>query len=137
MLKGIDHVAIAVRSLESAVPLWRDLLGFEYRGTELVESEGVRVALLVSGPFRIELMEPSRADSSVQKFLDQRGPGLHHLCLAVDGISQHLEALKDAGIRLINDTPKEGAEGCQVAFVHPKATGGVLLELSERPANGH
>ncbi|HMS15518.1 MAG TPA: methylmalonyl-CoA epimerase [Planctomycetota bacterium] len=131
MLEGIDHIAIAVESLSASIPLWRDQFQFEYHGTEEVASEGVRVALLVKGPFRVELMEPMGSDSPVYKFLQKRGPGLHHLCLKVEGLDGHMAALKEAGLSMIHDTPRPGAEGRRVAFIHPKSAGGVLVELSE------
>ena len=130
MLKGIDHIAIAVPVLDAAVPLWRDQLGFDLEGYETVESQQVRVAILTKGPHRIELMEPTESDSPVGRFLQKRGPGIHHLCLDVGGIQIMLDDLKAAGIRLVDESPTPGGHGRNVAFVHPKGTGGVLLELS-------
>lgn len=140
MLKGIDHVAIAVDSIDGSLPLWTALLGFDHAHTEDVPSQGVRVALLTRGPFRIELMEALSPDSPVGRFLARKGPGLHHICLDVTGIEGHLASLAAAGVALIDEEPREGAAGRRVAFVHPKAAGGVLLELSEEgaePACGH
>ncbi|MAG33084.1 MAG: methylmalonyl-CoA epimerase [Deltaproteobacteria bacterium] len=131
MLKGIDHVAIAVHSLDDTVPLWSDRFGFELSGYETVEDQKVRVAILTCGPYRIELMEPTSEDSPISAFLQKRGPGLHHVCLDVDGIEAMLGDLDEAGIKLINRTPVPGAHGRKVAFVHPKGAGGVLTELSE------
>lgn len=131
MLKGIDHVAIAVPSVDDAIPLWRDRFGFDLEDIEVVESEQVRVAILTKGPHRIELMEPTDEDSPVGKFLARRGPGIHHLCLAVDDIEVMLDHLGAAGVRLVDDKPKRGAHDKRVAFVHPKGAGGVLVELSE------
>ena len=131
MLKGIDHVAIAVPSVEAALPLWRDRLGFDLEGMEEVASQKVRVAILTKGPHRVELMEPTEEDSPVGRFLARKGPGVHHLCLAVDGVDGMLEDLATAGIQLIDEKASPGAGGRMVGFVHPKGTGGVLLELSE------
>ena len=130
MLKGIDHIAIAVPVLDEAVPLWRDRFGFDLDGYETVESQKVRVAILSKGPHRIELMEPTEPDSPIGRFLEKRGPGIHHLCLDVGGVQVMLDDLKAAGIRLIDETPTKGAHDRDVAFVHPKGAGGVLLELS-------
>lgn len=131
MLKGIDHVAIAVPSVDDAVSLWRDRFGFDLEGFEIVESQQVRVAILTKGPHRIELMEPTEEDSPVGRFLERRGPGIHHLSLGVGGIQIMLDDLKAAGVRLIDEAPTAGAHDKKVAFVHPKGTGGVLVELSE------
>ncbi|MAB90419.1 MAG: methylmalonyl-CoA epimerase [Planctomycetota bacterium] len=131
MLKGIDHVAIAVPSVDEALPLWRDRFGFDLEDIEVVQSQQVRVAILTKGPHRIELMEPTEDDSPVGRFLARRGPGIHHLCLGVDGIEVMLDDLGAAGVRLVDEEPKPGAHDKRVAFVHPKGTGGVLVELSE------
>jgi methylmalonyl-CoA epimerase len=131
MLKGIEHVAIAVRSIDDALATWRDHLGFDLQGFETVESQKVRVAILTKGPHRVELMEPTAPDSPISAFLERRGPGLHHICLDVEGIQGHLDDLRAAGVRLIDEAPVPGAKERQVAFVHPKDTGGVLIELSE------
>jgi len=131
MLKGIDHVAIAVRSLKDAVPLWRDQFGFTLEGYETVDDQKVRVAILTCGPHRVELMEPAAEDSPISDFLDKRGPGLHHICLDVEGIEEGLSGLEAAGVQLVDREPVPGADGRKVAFVHPKGTGGVLVELSE------
>lgn len=134
--KRLDHVAIAVRSLDDALPAWRDGLGIECTGVESVEGEGVRVAFLPVGETRLELMEPSRGDSPVQRFLDSRGEGLHHLCFEVDDLGMALDELRQRGFRVLDERP--GAGGARVAFVHPKSANGVLIELrqaggTERP----
>lgn len=134
MLHGIDHIAIAVPSIEEALPTWTALLGFELHGFEVVEEQGVRVAILTKGQDRVELVQPIVATSPVAKFLEKNGPGLHHVCLLVEGLSGMLERLKAAGVRLIDEVPKVGANERNIAFVHPKAVGGVLVELSERRA---
>jgi methylmalonyl-CoA/ethylmalonyl-CoA epimerase len=130
----LDHVAIAVHNLEEALAFYRDGLGLAFLGIEVVEEQGVRVAKLDTGNTHIELLEPLSPDSPVGKFLAQRGPGLHHICLGVETIGEKLACLKQNGVKLINETPKIGAGGAQIAFVHPKSTGGVLLELSQPQA---
>lgn len=130
-MKGIHHLAIAVESLDEALPLWTGALGFTLHSKEEVLDQRVRVAVLMLGGQRVELMEPLDAASPIAGFLAKRGPGLHHICLEVTGIQQTLSELDAQGLRLIDKAPRLGAEGRQVAFVHPKATGGVLLELSE------
>ncbi|PTX52211.1 methylmalonyl-CoA epimerase [Melghirimyces profundicolus] len=132
----IDHVGIAVRSLDEAVPLYRDILGLKYLGEESVESEQVRIAFFRLGETRIELLEPLSADSPIAGFLEKRGEGIHHIALKVDGIEEKLEGLTETGIRLIHERPKRGAEGSRVAFIHPKSTRGVLYELCEPQLKG-
>lgn len=126
----LDHVAIAVNSLEEALPFYENL-GLERLDIEVVEEQGVRVAKLEVGNTHIELLEPLSPESPVGKFIAQKGPGLHHICIGVQDIECSLRDLKEAGTKLINETPKIGAGGAKIAFVHPRATGGVLLELSE------
>ena len=130
-IKSIDHIAIAVHSLEQAVPFYQDQLGLELHGYEEVPEQKVRVAIFTLGESRIELLEPTAEDSPISKFLQKRGPGLHHLALRTDDIQEKLESLDHAEVPLIDKKPKDGADGMKIAFVHPKASGGVLLELSE------
>ncbi|HZN55192.1 MAG TPA: methylmalonyl-CoA epimerase [Candidatus Polarisedimenticolaceae bacterium] len=132
MIVGIDHIGIAVRNLEERLRFWRDALGLRLAGTESVESEGVRVAFLPAGETRVELLEASRDDSPVAKFIGKRGEGIHHVTFAVASIQPVLDRLKAAGVPLLDETPREGAEGTRVAFLHPAAAGGVLVELVER-----
>ncbi len=127
----LDHVAIAVNNLEESLAFYKDHLGAELIDIEVVAEQGVKVAKLDVGNTHIELLEPLAADTPVGKFIAQRGPGLHHICLGVKDIHCQLDNLKDKGVRLIDQTVKIGAGGAQIAFVHPKATGGVLLELSQ------
>ena len=133
MNQGIDHVAIAVEDLASAVPVYRDLLGFDYEGEEEIEDQKVRVAILTKGPHRIELVQPSSEDSPISRFLKKRGPGLHHICIEVKDLPEALERFRKAGLALIDETPRPGAHGRRIAFAHPAGLGGVLVELSERP----
>jgi len=127
----LDHIAIAVNNLEEALKFYRDQLGLECIETEVVEDQGVRVAKLDLGNTHIELLEPLSEDSPVGKFLKHHGPGLHHLCVGTGDIIEKLAKFKQAGSRLIDEQPRRGASGAQIAFIHPKSTGGVLLELSQ------
>src|SRR5215210_4678222 len=129
----IEHIGIATHRLDEALAFWRDALGLEVVHTEEVAEQGVRVAMLPVGEPRVELLEPTRTDSPVAKFLAKRGPGVHHIAVRVDDIRAALARLKTQGARLIDETPRVGAEGCLVAFVHPASAGGVLLELVEHP----
>ncbi|MDQ3918303.1 MAG: methylmalonyl-CoA epimerase [Acidobacteriota bacterium] len=127
----IEHIGIATPRLDEALRFWRDALGLEVEHTEVVEEQGVRVAMLPAGEPRIELLEPTGADSPVAKFISKRGPGIHHVAVRVADIRAALARLKDEGARLIDEEPRRGAGGCLVAFVHPSSSGGVLLELVE------
>ncbi len=129
---NFDHVGIAVKSIEESIGFYQ-AMGIEDIVYETVESEGVRVAMLnLQNSSKLELLEPTNEASPIQKFLDKRGPGIHHICLRVDDIVQVMDNLKRANVRLINDEPKKGAHNMMVAFVHPKSTGGVLLEVSQK-----
>ena len=127
----IEHIGIATRTLDEALGFWRDALGLEVVHTEVVEEQKVRVAMLPVGEPRIELLEPTASDSPVAKFLEKRGAGIHHVAVRVDDIRAALARLKERGARLIDETPRVGADNCLVAFVHPSSAGGVLLELVE------
>lgn len=130
----IEHLGIATRELDGALRFWRDALGLEVIETEEVAEQRVRVAMLPVGEPRIELLEPTSEDSPIAKFLEKRGPGIHHIAIRVDDIRQALERLKKRGVRLIDETPRTGAGGSLIAFVHPSSTNGVLLELVEHTA---
>lgn len=130
MIGKIDHVGIAVESIEESMPLY-EALGLEIEEIEEVPAEGVRVAMIVCGESRIELLEPTTDDSPVRKFLDRRGPGIHHLCLGSDDVRADDRKLRQAGLQVLRPEPTRGAGGCWVQFVHPRSAGGVLLELSE------
>jgi methylmalonyl-CoA/ethylmalonyl-CoA epimerase len=125
----IDHIGIATRGIDEAVKLYRDVLGLEVAETEEVAEQKVRVAMLPIGDSRIELLEATSDDSPISRFLEKRGPGIHHIAVRVDDIQAALTDLKQKGARLIDQEPRQGAGGCLVAFVHPSSTGGVLLEL--------
>ena len=125
----VDHIGIATPTIEQGLALWRDALGLEPDVTEEVAEQGVRVCMLPVGDTHVELLEPLSADSAVGKFLAKRGPGIHHIAIEVRDIKASLADLKQKGARLIDETPRVGARGCLVAFVHPSSTNGVLLEL--------
>ncbi|MDQ5846237.1 MAG: methylmalonyl-CoA epimerase [Acidobacteriota bacterium] len=125
----VDHIGIATRQIDEALTLWRDALGLEIESTEEVTEQGVRIAMLPIGDTHIELLEPLNQDSPVGRFLQKRGPGIHHVAIRVTDIQAELARLKEKGTRLIDETPRVGAGGCLVAFVHPSSANGVLLEL--------
>lgn len=131
MLKKISHIGIAVASIEDAVPFYRDVLGMEFEGTEVVAEQKVKVAFFVVGESRIELLEPTASDSPVAKFLEKNGPGVHHVAYEVADLKQRLAQLKAEGVRLIDESPRLGAHQTKIAFMHPKASGGVLTELCQ------
>jgi methylmalonyl-CoA/ethylmalonyl-CoA epimerase len=128
----IQHLGVAVESIEGALAFWRDALGLELNGVEVVEDQGVRVAMLPIGESRIELLEATARETPVGKFLAKRGPGIHHLCVEVNDINAKLDELRAHGARLIDERPRIGAGGALVAFVHPSSTGGVLIELTQK-----
>ena len=125
----VDHIGIATHQIEEALGFWRDALGLQVDFTEEVTEQGVRVAMLPLGETHIELLEPLSQDSPVGKFLQKRGPGIHHLAVRGTDIRASLAQLKEKGTRLIDETPRPGAGGCLVAFIHPSSANGVLLEL--------
>jgi methylmalonyl-CoA/ethylmalonyl-CoA epimerase len=130
MIEKIDHVGIAVPSIEEAVKLY-EALGMEVEGQEEVPAEGVRVAMIRCGESRIELLEPTTEVSPIAKFLAQRGGGVHHICLATTDIRADQRILQAEGFQLLRPEPTRGAGGCWVQFIHPKSAAGVLVELSE------
>lgn len=128
----INHLGIATNDIQEALKFWQDALGLEHVHTETVEDQKVRVAMLPVGTTNIELLEPVSEDSPISKFLEKRGGGIHHIAVEVEDIEKSLEKLKSEGMRLIDEKPRIGAEGCLIAFVHPKSTDGVLLELVQK-----
>ncbi len=130
MIKKVNHVAIAVSDIETALGFWRDGLGLKVDHVEDVPSQKATVAFIPVGESEVELVKPTAEDTGVAKFLAERGGGMHHLCLEVDDIAATLADLKAKGVRLINETPVE-LPGRRMAFIHPKSTGGVLVELYE------
>jgi methylmalonyl-CoA/ethylmalonyl-CoA epimerase len=133
MIQELHHIGIAVRSLEEAIPRYVDALGLQFDGIEDVPTEKVRVAIVRAGATRIELLEPTDADSPIAKFLDKRGPGVHHLAFQVEDTGEMIKILTDAGAPVLDTAPRSGAHGTKVAFVHPKYLGGVLAELVQDP----
>lgn len=132
--KGLDHVAIVVRDLDAAIRLYRDTLGLELTQVEEVPEQQVTTAIFGHGMGRVELICPTTADSGVARFLEKRGEGLHHICLEVENLEAALSALRAAGAPLIDESPRPGAGGAKVAFVHPRGARGVLTELREGPS---
>jgi methylmalonyl-CoA/ethylmalonyl-CoA epimerase len=130
LIRGIEHVGIAVRSIDEARTFY-EALGLVVEAIEEVPHEGVRVALIPCGGSRIELLEATTESSPIARFLSQRGPGLHHLCLASDNVRADDAQLRSAGLRLLRPEPTRGAGGCWVQFVHPESAGGVLVELAQ------
>ena len=128
----VDHIGIAVKSIEESLKFWEAAMGIKCHGVEEVAEQKVKTAFLPLGDTEIELLEPTNADSPVAKFIEAKGEGIHHLAIRVENLEEALAELKAKGIRLIDEKPRCGAGGAKIAFLHPKATGGILLELSER-----
>jgi methylmalonyl-CoA/ethylmalonyl-CoA epimerase len=125
----VDHLGLAVRSIDSALPFFRDVLGL--REVPLTSMDGARIVGLAAGDALVELLEPRSDESPIARFMEKRGPGIHHVCLAVDNLDAMLTKCRAAGIALVDDVPRVGAEGKRIAFLHPKSTGGILVELTE------
>ena len=132
----MDHIGVAVENLDESIALYSERLGMPLEHRETVEQQGVEAVLLGVGESHVELLRPLGPDTAVGKFLARRGPGLHHVAYGTDDIESTLEALRGAGVRLIDEQPRIGIRGARVAFLHPKSTGGVLTELVEAP-EGH
>jgi len=128
----VDHIGIAVSNLEEALKFYTDVLGLNSVGTEVVEEQKVKVAFLPCGDSELELLESTSPDGPIAKFIEKNGEGIQHIALRVDNIEEAIAELKEKGVRLIDEKPRYGAGGARIAFLHPKATKGVLLELSER-----
>lgn len=129
---GIEHVAVATRSLEKGAQFWSDILGLHFRKREVVESEDVVVDIFDTGRGKVELFSGYSEQSFINKFLQKKNSGIHHLCLEVDNIEDAIKEMKEKGIRLLNEKPKKGAEGYSIIFIHPESTGGVLVELCQK-----
>jgi methylmalonyl-CoA/ethylmalonyl-CoA epimerase len=134
MIRDIDHIAIVVKKIEERLPLYTDVLGFRLKNLEEVPHMLVRVAMLESqnGTTHIELVEPVTEDSGVARFLDKKGESIHHLCFVVEDLQEELDLLRARGIRLIDESPRKGEGGSLVAFLHPQACNGILVELKQR-----
>ncbi|MFZ5564422.1 MAG: methylmalonyl-CoA epimerase [Thermodesulfobacteriota bacterium] len=128
----IDHLGIAVPNIEDGKKFWCDVLGLPFEGMETVEEQKVTTAFLPVGESEAELLEATNPESPVAKYIEKKGPGIHHVAFRVENIDAALAELKEKGVQLIDQTPRKGAGGGRIAFLHPKATGGVLVELYER-----
>jgi methylmalonyl-CoA/ethylmalonyl-CoA epimerase len=128
----IDHLGIAVNSIEDGKNFWTDALGLEFEGSETVEEQKVTTAFFPVGESEVELLESTAPDGPIAKFLEKKGQGIHHVAFRVDNLEEALAELKEKGIKLIDEKPRMGAGGAKIAFLHPKATNGILVELCER-----
>lgn len=131
-LTVVDHIGIAVKSIDEALNFWEGTLGIKCHGVEEVADQKVKTAFLPIADTEVELLEGTSPESPVSKFIEAKGEGIHHLAIRVENLESALEELKEKGVRLIDEKPRLGAGGAKIAFLHPKATGGILLELSER-----
>lgn len=131
MMKKIEHLGIAVKNLDQSAKMYEALLGKPHYKSEKVESEGVTTMFFQVGESKIELLEASNPESPIAKFIEKRGEGIHHIAYDVDNIEQEIERLKGEGFQMIHETPKDGADNKRIAFLHPKSSGGVLVELCE------
>ncbi|MFJ5757915.1 methylmalonyl-CoA epimerase [Neobacillus sp. NPDC093182] len=132
MIKKVDHIGIAVRSLETTLPFYTEVLKLPLLGIEEVESQKVRVAFLKAGETKIELLEPTTVESTIAQFIEKRGEGMHHIALGVNSIEERIIEMKEKGIRMIDEEPRIGAGGAHIAFMHPNSASGVLVELCEK-----
>ena len=130
---GIEHIGIAVNSIDKDAPFWKHILKISHSGTEVVEDQGVTTDIYDIGKGKIELLESMGGDTPIGKFLENRGPGIHHVCFEVEDVTKAIKELKELNIQILSDEPTIGAEGYKVVFIHPKSTGGVLVELAEKP----
>ncbi|MDD3031148.1 MAG: methylmalonyl-CoA epimerase [Atribacterota bacterium] len=131
MFKKIDHIGVAVKNLGDSLHIFKDILGMQYTGEEEVEEQKVKTAFLPVGESEIELLESTSPDGAIAKFIEKRGEGIHHIAFEVDDLGEKLKELEKAGVRLIDKEPRYGAGGAQIAFLHPKSTNGILIELCE------
>jgi len=129
---GIEHIGIAVNSIDKDAPFWKHILNLPHRGTEAVENQGVTTDIYDTGRGKVELLEAMGSGTPLGKFLENRGAGIHHVCFEVDNITKAIKELKELNIQVLSNEPTIGAEGYKVVFIHPKSTGGVLVELAEK-----
>ena len=128
----IDHLGVAVKSIDKGKEFWTDILGLAFEGAETVEAQKVTTAFFPVGESEVELLESTAPDGPIARYIEKKGEGIQHIALRVENIDEALEELKEKGIQLIDETPRMGAGGARIAFLHPKSTGGVLVELCER-----
>ncbi len=128
-MKKLDHIGIAVKSIEEALKLYSGLLGYQSKGEEVLETRGIKVCFLDVNGTKIELLQPVREDSDISKYLEKKGEGLHHLAYSVDNVQEMIDKAKAMGLTTLSDTPKPGAHNTLIAFIHPKSANGVLTEL--------
>jgi methylmalonyl-CoA/ethylmalonyl-CoA epimerase len=128
----IDHLGVAVNSINEGKNFWTDVLGLEFEGTETIEEQKVTTAFFPVGESEVELLESTSPDGPIARYLEKKGAGLQHIAFRVENLESALQELKDKGVRLIDEKPRQGAGGAKIAFLHPKATGGILVELCER-----
>jgi methylmalonyl-CoA/ethylmalonyl-CoA epimerase len=131
MIKKINHIGIAVSSLDTQIPFYRDVLGFKDLGTEEVKDQKVKVAMFAVGEVKIELLEPTSPESPIAKFLDKKGDGIHHIAYETDGIISEIQHMEDMDIQMLDKTARDGAHGTKIAFLHPKSSGRVLTEICQ------
>ena len=131
-MKKVDHIGIAVSSIENVLPFYNDTLGLKLVKMDHVESQGVKVAFLDGGNIKLELLEPLHTQSPISTFIEKKGEGIHHIAFGVEGIEERIHELQTKGVKMINETPKPGAGGASVAFLHPKSAHGVLYELCDK-----
>ena len=129
---GIEHIGIAVKDLDTNAPFWKHVLKISHKGTETVAQEGVTTDIYDTGSGKVELLKSTVSGSVIEKFLEKRGEGIHHVCFEVDNVNKAILELKELNIDVISDRPTVGAEGYKVVFIHPKSTGGVLVELAQK-----
>ncbi len=132
-IKSIEHIGIAVENVDRSSPFWNHLLGIRKTGADVVEEQGVSTAIFDTGQGKIELLEALSEDSAIARYIAKKGTGIHHVCLEVDDIETAISELLSAGVELIYDQPRKGADGMLITFVHPRSTGGVLVELAQKP----
>ena len=135
-LKRIDHIGVAVNDVGQVARLFCEILGTDPAGEEDLPAEGLEVISVAAGDDKIEFFTPTRADHTVRRFLDKRGNAIHHICIEVDDLDYELRRLKNQGVELVDEIPRAGAHARRVAFLHPRSTGGILIELSEHPSGG-
>lgn len=132
MIKKIDHIGIAVKDLNEAIPIYNDIFGLEFKGIETIKEQKITLATFIVGSVQIELVQPTHLDGSLGKFIEKRGEGIHHIAFRVENIDRILKELSTKGITLIDEKARTGANGTKIAFIHPKDMKGVLIELVER-----